>query len=517
MDASQIIENQIAELLSANDIYSTYKDRWTELFQAYIGGEDYTMAGYLHKYQLETAGEYATRLETTPLENHCKSVVSVYNSFLFREKPYRDLSGLDNSPILEEFLKDCDQDGHSLNEIMREVSTWSSVFGHVWMIITKPNLGLATQGEELDMGVRPYVNVLTPLAVTDWNWYRTPIGKYKLDYLKYVEDFNGSIQVLKEWTPETISTYTINTEDNIILEEIVEENQLGYIPAVIAYNQRSSVRGIGVSDIQDIALMQKYIYNCTSEAAEAIKMDTHPSVVATPNTQLGTGPGSVIKIEESLDPGLKPYVLEFSGASVDTIYKAIQHSIEAIDKMANTGAVRATEARTMSGVALETEMSLLNARIAQKASALEMAEENLFKIVADYMGMKWTGYIEYPNSFNIRDKDREIQQLRVAKEVATDPRVIAEIDKKLIDWMDLEEEEADMLLNTPAPRTYENGEPIDARLPEAYRNATGEEKQCENCAFYNAQTFQCSAFGNAPVRPMWVCARWEATDAGSQG
>ena len=332
MDASQIVENQVEQLLSANDIYSTYKDRWQELFQAYIGGEDYTMAGYLHKYQLETQGEYSSRLQTTPLENHCKSVVSVYNSFLFRNEPYRDLTGIDTSPITEAFLRDANQDGQSLNEVMREVSTWSSVFGHVWMVITKPNLNLATQGEELEAGVRPYVNVLTPLAVTDWSWYRTPIGKYKLDYMKYVEDFNGDIQIVKEWTPEEIKTTTLDTDKKVIIDEIIEENQLGYIPAICAYNQRSSVRGIGVSDIQDIALMQKYIYNCTSEAAEAIKLDTHPSIVATPNTQLGVGPGSVIQIEEGLDPGLKPYTLEFSGASVDTIYKAIQHSIDAIDK-----------------------------------------------------------------------------------------------------------------------------------------------------------------------------------------
>ena len=479
MDASQIIEGQIAELLSANDIYSTYQDRWQELFQSYIGGEDYTMAGHLHKYQLETQSEYSSRLKTTPLENHCKSVVSVYNSFLFREKPYRDLTGIDGSPILEQFLKDADQDGHSLDEIMREVSTWSSVFGHVWLIITKPNLGLRTQGEEYEAGVRPYVNVLTPLAVTDWNWYRTPIGKYKLDYLKYVEDFNGNMQVIKEWTPVEITTTTLDTGKKTIIEKIVEDNQLGYIPAVCAYNQRSSVRGIGISDIQDISLMQKYIYNCTSEAAEAIKMDTHPSIVATPNTQLGVGPGSVIQIEEGLDPGLKPYVLEFSGASVDTIYKAIEHSIGAIDKMANVGAVRATESRTMSGVALETEMSLLNARIAQKAGAMQMAEENIFKIFADYIGAVWTGYIEYPNSFNIRDKDREINQLRQAKETATDPRVIAEIDKQIVEWMDLDEDDEYKLLDSMNGferhmMTGPNGEQVMANTYQEHLNLTAQ-------------------------------------------
>ena len=441
MDASQIIQNQISQLLGHNDIYATYRDRWDFLYQSYLGGEDYTLAGHLTKYQLETNSEYNNRLQTTPLENHCASVISVYNSFLFRDQPYRDLKGLENNPITQQFLKDADQDGHSLNEIMREVSTWSSVFGHVWLILTKPNLQLATQADELREGVRPYLNWLSPLAVTDWSWTRSPIGKYKLDYFKYIEDFNGSVQVVKEWTPDTIITTTIDTEETQIIERIEEANGLGYIPAICAYNQRSTVRGIGVSDIHDIASAQKMIYNCTSEAVEAIKLDTHPSIVATPNTNLGVGPGSVIQIEEGLDPGLKPYALEFSGASIDSIYKAINHSIDAIDKMANTGAVRASESRTMSGVAMEVEFSLLNARLAQKAASLQMAEENLWKMFAKYLGTTYDGYIEYPNSFNIRDKQSEIAQLRTAKETATDPMVLKQIDKQILEWMELEDDE----------------------------------------------------------------------------
>jgi len=440
MDANQLIQNQISTLLSANEIYTTYRERWEFAYQSYLGGEVYTEAGHLTKYQLETPREYDARLKTTPLENHCKSVVSVYNSFLFRESPYRDLGSLERNPMVQEFLKDADQDGRSLNEIMREVSTWSSVFGHCWLLLSKPNLQLATQADEMEAGVRPYLNMLTPLAVTDWNWYRTPIGKYKLDYFKYTEDFNGSYQTIKEWYPDMIITTTVDVEKENIVERIEEPNELGWIPVVCAYNQRSQVRGIGVSDIQDIAYAQKMIYNCTSEAVEAIKLDTHPSIVATPNTNLGVGPGSVIQIEENLDPGLKPYALEFSGASIESIYKSIEHTTEAIDKMANTGAVRANESRTMSGVAMEVEFSLLNARLSQKAGSLQLAEEQMWKIMSYYLGTTWDGDIEYPNSFNIRDKSSEIQQLRTAKETATNDKVLAAIDRQLVEWMELEEE-----------------------------------------------------------------------------
>ena len=145
---------------------------------------------------------------------------------------------------------------------------------------------------------------------------------------------------------------------------------------------------------------------------------------------------------ENLDAGLKPYLLEYSGASVDSIYMAINHTIDAIDKMANTGAVRATESKTMSGVAMETEFQLLNARLSEKADNLELAEEQMWKIWCEYMGIVWEGEIHYPGSFNIRDTGKEISQLREAAAAQpADPRVRAAIDMKILDWLDLDEDE----------------------------------------------------------------------------
>ena len=438
MDISQIIQTEANSILSGNSIYTTYQPRWEYLYESYIGGEEYRLAGHLHRYQLENSGEYSQRLQDTPLENHCRSVISVYTSFLFRESPVRDLGSLANSAGIEDFLRDCDHDGRSLDQFMKECSTWSSVFGHVWAVVAKPDIGALTQADEMAAENRPYLNMLTPLVVIDWNWARLPSGKYKLDYFKYIEDINGSVKVVKEWRPDYIVTYSIESDDDVIIDQMVEENQLGYIPAVCIYNARSTVRGVGLSDITDIADAQRFIYNATSEAVESIKLDTHPSLVATPSTNVGTGAGALIHIEETLDPGLKPYALEFSGASIESIYRAIDHTTGAIDKMANTGAVRATESRVMSGVAMETEFQLLNARLSEKADQMELAEEAIWKIYAYYGNTEWNGEIDYPGSFNIRDTASEINQLRTARETASDPKVIREIDRRLLEWMEVE-------------------------------------------------------------------------------
>ena len=443
MNVVETLSAEVAAAISANVIYTSYQAQWKYLLESYLGGDEYRRAGHLTKYQLETPGEYSARLRATPLENHCQSVVSVYNSFLFRTAPERDFGQITQLRELEDFVKDADLDGRSLNAFMKDVATWSSVFGHAWIVIAKPNLGAVTRADEQAQGVRPYVSLLTPLTVLDWNWTRSPMGRYELDYFKYLEDVNGDIRVVKEWTKDTITTRTVDIKNDVIREEIIEVNGLGMIPAVCAYNGKSTVRGIGLSDISDIADQQRYIYNSTSEIFQSVQMDSHPSLVVTPETQVGTGSGAIIKMPENLDPGLKPYVLDFGGANIGSILAAINHSINSIDKMANTGAVRATESRTMSGVAMETEFQLLNARLSEKADNLELAEEQMWKIWCMYMGYGWDGVIDYPGSFNVRDTQKEIDALVKARSAATDPRVLAVIDHEIIEFLG---EDADVIM-----------------------------------------------------------------------
>lgn len=513
MNASELIAQEIAAIVSGNSTYQSYQTQWKYLLESYIGGDEYRSAQHLTRYVLETPEEYNARLKNTPLENHCQSVVSVYNSFLFREDPDRDFSRNTESFELEMFLRDADMDGRSLNAFMKDVSTWSSVFGHCWIIIAKPDVGAVTLAEQQAAGVRPYVNLLTPMVVLDWNYRRSANGRYELTYFKYIEDINGSVRTVKEWTEENITTYTVNLDDNTKGEDIIEANGLGKIPAVICYNGRSTVRGIGVSDIADIADAQRFIYNATSEVEQTIRLDSHPSLVKTPETNAGIGAGSIIHMPENLDPGLKPYLLQYQGAEVASIYSAINHTISAIDKMANTGAVRATESRTMSGVAMETEFQLLNARLSEKADNIELAEEQMWQFWFAYMGEQWMGSVDYPGSFNIRDTGKEIEQLQIAMKTATDPIVLRKIDEHILEWMGEEKEALNFIDPNPQPgRTYPDGEAIPDSLPNAYQDSANPEvpanQNCGNCEYYKPGELYCMKF-DAPVRATWWCAKWD--------
>jgi hypothetical protein len=173
---NELLQQAYAKATSTNYLYSRHRDRWQFLLNSYIGGEEYRKGGYLTRYQLESDGEYAARLNNTPLDNQCKSIVSLYISFLFRQEPTRELGTLENTVWVEDLLEDADLDGRSMTAFMKDVATWTQVFGHAWVCVAKPNVGAMTAADEMAMGARPYLSVLTPLTVTDWAWKRQPNG-----------------------------------------------------------------------------------------------------------------------------------------------------------------------------------------------------------------------------------------------------------------------------------------------------------------------------------------------------
>ena len=518
--ANWTLQQDYIRLSTTHQLYLRWRDRWQFLYQSYVGGDEYRRAGLLTRYQLETDGEYNQRLRVTPLPNHCAAIEQTYLSFLFKEEPERDwgswedLKAVGAMPDLEAFLEDCDYEGRSFDDFMKQVSIWAGVFGHCWIFLTKPNTGAVTAAQEMEEAVRPYVNLITPLVISDWRWERKANGKYELVYVKYIEEVVDKVTTLKIWTPEFVETWVMYDDRGEAEQIMVEPNGLGMIPAVLVYNQRSIEKGIGVSDINDIADLQRMLYNLTSENEQAVRLGTHPTLVVPPTAQIGAGAGAMIQLMEGSDPGLNPYAIEFGGAAVGSIHETMTKLEEQIEKLAHLGGVRATATRQMSGIALETEFQLLNARLSEKADNLELAEEQIWKIYAAYMGRTWDGEIEYPDSFNIRDTVHEMTQLKDAKAAATDPAVFRVIDEKILDL--LGEEEEVLPYNDPNPitgRTYPDGEVIPETLPESYQPAAAVQAEypgqaCYNCEYFKGPDKYCIKF-DAVVRGDYWCKSWD--------
>lgn len=436
------------EGVPTHEEYQNFKNRWDFLQRSYSGGAQYRMGNYLTKYVMESTGEYVSRLSQTPLDNHCKSIIHIYNSFLFRNPPKRNFGNLEGLPEIEHFLSDADLEGRDFDAFMRDVNIQSSIYGHCLVLVDKPAVAVGTRAEELQQGIRPYVNLFTPENIIDWEFERLPSGLYELSFLRLLETEQRAYQkatkyYLRTFTREKIylEEYNPNKKKTLTLIEEMDNN-LGKIPAVFVYAQRSPVRGIGVSDIGDIADMQNAIYNELSEIEQTIRLSGHPTLVKTFDTEASAGAGAIINLPNELDPGLRPELLQPSGQSIDMIINSIENKVKAIDRMAHMGSVRAIETRSMSGIALQTEMLQLDTKLIEKAKNLQLAEEHIFRLFAQWQNMAWDGEIKYPSVFNIRDRNYEMDILKKAADCnPQNPMVRQLLDNKIMETIEHDQDD----------------------------------------------------------------------------
>ena len=426
-------------VFSFQEITETHKDyddninQWSYYIRSYLGGIDYKLGSYLHRYALELDLEYAKRVNNTALDIHCRNVVQIYSSFLFRVPASREMGTIGDDPSLDNFMKDCDLEGNSFVSQIKQAQIFASIYGACWLILDKPSTNLNTRADELAQDVRPYLTILTPENVLDWTYKREVNGKYSLDYLKVREDVDKKGGTYyRIWTPEMIECYyqANSRSDPRLIESF--PNQIGRIPAVILYNQKSHKRGIGLSDLTDIADLQKGIYNEYSEIEQLIRLSNNPSLVKTPDVNASAGAGAIITMPDGLDPNLKPYLLQPSGQNLSSIMETINKKIESIDRISHIGSVRATAQGTQSGIALQTEFQLLNAKLSEKADNLQICEENLFRIYALLQDKVFDGEIVYPDTFNLKDYATDLQYYLQAKNSGVQsPAFIKEIDKEI--------------------------------------------------------------------------------------
>ena len=416
-----------------HQIYKGMMPRWEYFIRSYLGGKEYQEGKYLQSYQLELESEYFKRTNFTPLDNHCRNIIDIYSSFLFRVEPVRELASLEEDMSVEQFKDDADLEGRSFNALMREAQRFASIYGHVWLLMDKPSTNVMTRAEELDQGIRPYLNIYTPENVLDWHYTRNDAGYYYLDYLKIREEQTAEGEYYKLWYLDKIDCVFVSStsrDEPKLISSL--PNPLMKIPAVILYNQRSPMRGLGVSDLTDVADLQKAIYNEFSEIEQIIRLSNHPSLVKTKDTDAGAGAGSIIEIPENLDANLKPYILQPNGSNLDGVLRSINHKVEAINRLTHVGTLRATAERVQSGIALRTEFELLNARLSEKSKLMELAEEQIWRLFADWQETVFDGEIEYPESFDIRDWATDLELLQQAKASNIKSATFAkEIDKQI--------------------------------------------------------------------------------------
>jgi hypothetical protein len=416
--------NNKEQLDQVHPDYAANIQRWRLYRDSYMGGLQFRNGEYLFRYQLESAGEYQNRLDETPLENHCRRTVDSYSSFIFGATIERDYGSIANNPNLEPFLKDADMDGRSFRSFLIEAGKWSSVYGSAWIFVDKPATNVNTRADELGQGIRPYVSLVSPENVVDWKYVRQPNGSQVLEYVKVLEEKTKEYYIYKIYTrEETMRVKSFKEDDEYYVLE-TQPNAIGEVPAIVLYNNRSWTPGIGISDICDIADIQRSIYTDYSEITQLIKLSNHPTLVKPSSVDVTAGAGGIINLpDDGFTSDLRPYLLTPSGQNIATIIDTINRKVEAIDKMTHLDSVSGQRS-ARSGVAMLIEQKALASLLADKASSLQLAEEQIWRLWCQWLGTAWDGEIYYPDSFDTRDRQQDLMNLKIAQEIGvSDPKL----------------------------------------------------------------------------------------------
>jgi len=427
--------------------WNNLRQHYDYLYRSYLGGKEYRDGAYLRKYLNEDAGpgnQYDLRLINTPLYNYCKTTVDVYRSFLFRVPPTRRLGGYVEDVEITAFIADADHDGRNLTAFMKTIADRCAIFGSMWILVDRPAYQAQTRAEEIMLGIRPYVTAYHPGAVMDWRYEQQANGAQQLSYIKVIEESYAEYDVMKVWTPDTITKLKVekppmqvyteqqnlsNSNTKISYNEYTKiisqeetPNPLGYIPFINVVTEAGMVKGTGVSLLGDVADLQRSIYNKLSGLEQTIRISGHPTLVKSADTEAAAGAGAIITMPDNLPGDLRPFLLQPTGASIDGILRSIEEDIKAINDITHLQAVKATTGTPMSGVALQTEFQQLNSRLSDIADMLEEAEIAIWKIYFDWQGMAWPEDFEisYEKSFDLRDKHSDLELMRKGLEIIKD-------------------------------------------------------------------------------------------------
>ena len=445
------------DLEHRHPLYKANIDDWHFFSASYHGGSQYRSPslGMLRKYLFEDdapGNQYANRLEFTAMDNLVKLTIDTYRSYLFKTKPVRTFGNLADDIMINRFLTDCDFNGQDLNEFMKEANDLATVYGNVWILVTKGAVeGVITREQEIQADVRPYARLFTPDHVCDWNYEKQSNGSEQLVYVKTKEWVSEDKTRYIEWDRENFTTYVYNSETESVEDYEQTSNAIGKVPFVCLQANRSQFKGVGHSDMGDVAKIQQSIFNLLSEAEQGIRISNHPTLVKTEGTSAQAGAGAVITMDENTDSALKPYLIEPNGTNIQAIRDMIEVHVQAFLRSTHLGAVMAERGfSAKSGIALQTEFEMLNTRLGDKAAKMEQAEWNVWQLFWAWSGLDADPEfnVEYKKTFDLRDEHADVALYSKALSMGIEsPEYIKQVQKQIAKVVITDGDALDDILN----------------------------------------------------------------------
>ena len=387
---------------------------------SYDGGQAYKDGNYLIRHKRESDDDFKLRLERSSFMNFCSPIIDINTSYLFREEPTRDLKK--PSTAVDLFLEDADLEGRPWNKVIREQSKLSGAMGIIGAIVDKPKGEALSRADEIEQGIRPYIATYNARAILYWEFER--IGGIQT-LTKLILQEGGAEELLQiivwtrdEWAryekKEKVGSETVKYK----LAEPAVPNALGQIPFALLRNRDSFKKMTGISDIADIADVNKRIYYLDSDSLEIIENCGFPILEGSDDALNSTGAeGEEIRIDTQsiLNRGsdeegsLGWRYIEPPHTSLAAILEWRRQAIEDIKYLAKIGSGDAqASGQAESGAALELRFQQLNALLSEKAENCESFENRIFELIGLWEDEEIDIEIKYPRKFGVRDMAHDL-------------------------------------------------------------------------------------------------------------
>lgn len=431
--------NNIKQIVeSPHPIYKRYRNYWDFLLQSYEGGLDYCNAstnmaanaqftltvdgktvqpkisGNLFMHKKELTEDYSERVRMSYYYNFCAPIIDIYSNHLFKDSVIENFEGLNDSTI-ENVQEDIDRQGSNLTEFRKEVSNMAQVYGHVFVACDVPmaNGNIITLKDQIDQRQFPYFVMYHPQNII--NWSLDEFGQPYWVLLREELDSNQDI-VTFDKNKTTKTQYRLWTRDEWAVFDddynlvMTGPHTAGRVPVTCFFDTKSKKARnfLGVSSIADIAYIARDVYNSCSELRQILRDQTFAFLALQGSSdeykELSVGTSKGLLYPDGRN------VPQFVSPPADNANVYFQHIDRQVSKMfqlakleGGSASFSGQTAVQESGVSKAWDFNQTNSALAKKASNMEDGELRLWQIFAAQDGTEFTGKIEYPREFSVKD------------------------------------------------------------------------------------------------------------------
>lgn len=474
-----------AQLHAKHKDYNKNKKLWDLYMAVYKGIEAIVDGGYIKQHSREDDKDYTRRIENLYSYAYSKSVVGIYVYHLMSQPPMgRKIKDIEDDEIFDMFWRDTDLYGNDYDKVMGNLARFASIQGHMGILVDNPSYQAKTKAEQISKGIHPYLASYHPGSILDWRIERNPeTHKPELVFLKLYEGDNR-VRIFwrdawavfedesisdpkKQSATQTANPYPMvytnsgvnarqtggkaapnakpidlltmvssasENEKSEMITAITEGvNPLGEIPFIWYYNEESDVKGLGDSDLGEIARIDISLCLNASQIEEIINFAAFPMMMKPKRDASPKDAGSeqedevgitaVMEFDPEYPEARPAWLTPEVESAIRAIIAHMQSKVSEIYRAANIGGLAATEISTQakSGTALKSEFQILNSKLVSKAVNLEKAENKIIEFFLKWED-KWEQlkdkvHMGRSKNFNVEQISTDLANALTAKTV----------------------------------------------------------------------------------------------------